>query len=327
MIGTILNFVFLIIGFVLLIKGADYMVEGSSSLAKRLSVSELVIGLTIISFGTSAPELVVNIISALKESNGLVFGNVIGSNLFNILLVLGVAGVISPIKVRQSTIWKEIPFAFLGAVTLFVLVNDALFENGSEPGSLIANKLSHGDGIILLSFFLIFVAYVFAISKENTDVEENIKVLSMPKVILFTGGGLVALVVGGNVVVSNAVSIAKEFGVSEKLIGLTVVAAGTSLPELATTGMASLRGKSDIAIGNIIGSNIFNIFLILGISSTIHPTMYDLALNSDLIVMIIASLLVFVFMFTGKKKGLNRLEAIIFLVIFTGYMAYVIFRG
>lgn len=316
-----LNFLLLIIGFVMLIKGADYLVEGASSLAKKMSVSELVIGLTIISFGTSAPELIINIISAFDKSEGLVFGNVVGSNMFNILLVLGTTGVISPFFVGRGTTWREIPFGLLVSLILFIMVNDRFFNNGSTP------LLSRGEGLVLLSFFLLFLAYVFAISNENFQPEANIKLLPLWQVILYIVGGLVGLLIGGEMVVSHAVTIAEKFGVSEKLIGLTIIAAGTSLPELATGVMAAIRKKPDIAIGNVVGSNIFNILLILGTSATIHPTFYDMSLNEDMYVMLAASLLLFIFLFTGKKHSLNRLESAIFLILFVGYMGYIIHRG
>ncbi len=312
----------LLVGFVLLIKGADFMVEGASSLAKKMNISELVIGLTIISFGTSAPELVVNVISALEKSNGLVFGNVIGSNLFNVLLVLGVAGLIAPLEVGRGTVYREIPFMLLVSVILYILVNDSFFD--------ISNKrdiLSRGDGIVLLSFFLIFLGYVYALSKENFIPEETIKPMAGWLMAVYIVGGMAGLLFGGEMVVNNSVKLAKTFGVSEKLIGLTVVAAGTSLPELATSAVASFKGKTDIAIGNVVGSNIFNVLLILGMSASIHPSYYDASLNQDMLVMLGTSFLLFVFMFTGKGNRLGRLEASIFLVVFVVYMSYIIYRG
>jgi cation:H+ antiporter len=323
-----INFSTLIVGFVLLIKGAEYMVEGASALARKLKVSELVIGLSIISIGTSAPELMINIISSFKGYNGLVFGNVIGSNLFNILLVLGVAGVISSIEVSQSTVWKEIPFSLLAAIILYVLVNDGIFNKSYQEGFSVVDSLSYGDGIILLIFFLIFLVYVFSMAKVEAPAVSDAKIFSLTKSLIFTIGGIVGLMAGGEVVVSSAINIAKTFSVSEKLIGLTIVAAGTSLPELATTAVAAYKKKSDIAMGNILGSNIFNIFFILGTSASIHPTVYDPSLNSDLLFLIFASFLLFIFMFTGKKKGsLTRFESIIFLAMFAGYMFYIIQRG
>lgn len=321
----LLQVLLLIVGFVLLIKGADFMVEGASALAKKMKISELVIGLTIISFGTSAPELVVNVISAFEKSNGLVFGNVIGSNLFNVLLVLGVAGLIAPLEVGRGTVYREIPFVLLVSAILYVLVNDNTFD--------VSNKrdiLSRGDGIILLAFFLIFLAYVYALSKESFIPEETIKPMAGWLMALYIIGGMAGLLIGGDLVVDNAVKLAKTFGVSERLIGLTVVAAGTSLPELATSAVASYKGKTDIAIGNVVGSNIFNILLILGVSASIHPTYYDKSLNQDMLVMIATSFLLFIFMFTGKggkAKKLNKPEATVFLLIFLVYMGYIIYRG
>lgn len=320
----LINFIFLILGFVLLIKGADYLVNGGSSLARRFQVSELVIGLTIISFGTSAPELVVNGISAYEGANGLVFGNVIGSNLFNILLVLGVSAVLLPMRVSSSTVWREIPFSFFGALILFVMVNDSLIDKSSE------NVLSRSDGLILLGFFIMFLTYIFSLAKKNRTAQIQSEISeehSLTMALIFTVGGLIALMFGGDIVVKNAVEFAQSFGVSEKLIGLTVVAAGTSLPELATSAVAAIKGKNDIAIGNVVGSNIFNIFLILGVSSTIHPVAYEMKTNEDIAVLLLASFLLFAFMFTGKKFRLRKTEGAIFLLIFLSYMAYAIVRG
>ncbi len=316
-----ISFLFLIFGFALLIKGADILVNGSSALARRFNISELVIGLTIVSFGTSAPELVVNIISAAEGSSGLVFGNVIGSNLFNILVVLGVSAVITPLSVTRGTTWREIPFGLLGALILFIMTNDILVDGFSQ------NVLSRSDGLVLLAFFLMFLAYVFAISRNKAPSPEEMVTYSLGKSLLFIFGGLAALVWGGDIVVTNSVAIAKHWGVSEKLIGLTIVAAGTSLPELATSAVASYRGKNDIAVGNVVGSNIFNIFLILGVSATIHPAAYDSRINEDLYVLITASLLLFLFMFVGKKNRLNRKEGALFLVIFIVYLVYIVIRG
>ena len=315
----VFSFIFLIIGFFLLIKGADYLVDGSSSLASKLNVSELLIGLTIVAFGTSTPELIVNIIASYQGNTDIAFGNVIGSNLVNILLILGISGLIYPLRTEKNTVWKEIPFSLMAAVVLLILCND-LILNG-EP-----SFLTRGDGIILLLFFIIFLTYSFGLSKIETKDKPDIKSYTNRRIAIYIAVGLIALFFGGRFVVSSAVDIAHSLNISEKLIGLTIVSIGTSLPELFTSAVAAKRHKSDIAIGNIVGSNIFNIFLILGISAIIRPLPYPNILNSDLIILIVASLLLFLTMFTGQKRRLDRWEALLFLILYFGYVIFLISR-
>jgi len=315
----VFSFIFLIIGFFLLIKGADYLVDGSSSLASKLNVSELLIGLTIVAFGTSTPELIVNIIASYQGNTDIAFGNVIGSNLVNILLILGISGLIYPLRTEKNTVWKEIPFSLMAAVVLLILCND-LILNG-EP-----SFLSRGDGIILLLFFIIFLTYSFGLSKIETKDKPDIKSYTNRRIAIYIAVGLIALFFGGRFVVSSAVDIAHSLNISEKLIGLTIVSSGTSLPELFTSVVAAKKHKSDIAIGNVVGSNIFNIFLILGISAIIRPLPYPNILNSDLIILIVASLLLFLTMFTGQKRRLDRWEALLFLILYFGYVIFLISR-
>ncbi len=314
-----LDVAFIVIGFVLLIKGADYLIEGAAALAVRLSVSEIVIGLTVVSFGTSAPELIVNILASLQGRSDITMGNVVGSNIINILLILGVAGIMRPILIEKNTVWREIPFSLLAVIALFISCNDRLFGNGPD-------SISRGEGLIFLLFFIIFITYSFAISGIDLRDRQEIKTLSRIKIIVFMVIGLAGLVGGGKIVVDNAVEVARLLNVSEKVIGLTIVAIGTSLPELFTSAVAAHKGKSDIAIGNIVGSNIFNIFFILAISAIISPVSFAPQLNVDLLILIAASVILFMTMFTGRVRRLDRAEAIFFLVFYFGYLIFLIIR-
>lgn len=307
----IIQILLLILGFGILIKGADWLVDGGSALARRYKISELAIGLTIIAFGTSMPELVVNVFAAQKGHADIVFGNIIGSNIFNLFAILGITGLISPLIVRSSSVWKEIPLSLFAALVLFFLCNSFFSENAI---------LSRVDGIILLIFFGLFLYYVFRQLKvDNVRIEIKHKEFSNFKIWTFIFLGLLFLIAGGRLVVINAVKIANILGVSQTIIGLTIVAVGTSLPELVTSVVAAIKKNNDIAVGNIIGSNIFNIFFILGVSSLIKPVIYNIKFNYDLYLLGIGTLLLFIAMFTGKKKKLDRWEAGILLLIYIGY--------
>jgi cation:H+ antiporter len=309
----------LVIGLVLLVKGADWLVDGASVLAKKFKVSDLAIGLTIVAFGTSAPELVVNIVAASSNLPDLVFGNVIGSNNFNLFAILGIAGIITPLAVQSSTVWKEIPFSLLAAITLFFLANNYFLSE--QP------FLSRYDGVILLGLFAGFLYYVATQLKDSSEVETIApKDYSNLKIGLLILGGLVGLVGGGKLVVDNAVAMAQSLGVSEKIIGLTIIAAGTSLPELATSVVAALKKNADIAIGNIIGSNIFNIFLILGASVLVRPLPFNPSFNTDLYLLLGGTTYLFFAMFTGKRQRLDRWEAVILLSIYLGYTTYLVLQ-
>ena len=317
----ILNFLLLGVGFFILIKGADWLVGGASSLAKRYNVSELAIGLTVVAFGTSAPELVVNAVASYENHPDVVLGNVIGSNIFNLFFILGVAGVIYPLSVQRSTVFKEIPYSLFGGLLLLLLANDVFTGRGEE------NILSTIEGIILFFFFLLFLVYVFfTLKKEKGKVDEEIKVFAMPKTILFIILGLAGLTFGGKLVVSNAIDIARALNLSEQLIGLTIMAAGTSLPELATSLVAATQKKSDLAVGNVIGSNIFNMFFVLAISTMINPIPYTTVFNIDIITFLLGTVVLFIAMFTGEKKMLDRWEALILLMFFMFYNMYLVYR-
>lgn len=306
----------LLIGFVFLIKGANWLVDGASSLARKFKISDLAIGLTIVAFGTSAPELVVNSIASFQGHDDIVLGNIIGSNNINLFIILGIAGLIYPMTVQSSTVWKEIPISFLAAILLLFFAND-IFSSQNPV-------ISRLDGGLLLLLFLGFLFYVYKQLKSEPDQVAKTDEFSNKKITLYIVIGLTGLVLGGKLVVSGATEIATSLGLSEKIIALTIVALGTSLPELATSVVAAFKKNNDIAIGNIIGSNIFNIFFILSISSLIRPINYDPAFNTDLFILIGGTLVLFGAMFTGKKKQLDRWESALLFLTYIGYLVYVI---
>ena len=307
-------------GFFLLIKGADWLVDGASSVAKKLKVSDIVIGLTVVSFGTSAPELIVNVFASIKGSSDLAIANIVGSNISNTLLILGVAAVIFPLTVKRGTVYKEIPFNLLAVAVLWFLVNDQLIDK------LPFNSISRIDGAILLSFFIIFLYYSFGIAKaegKGEKVKEH-KTLTSIAMIL---GGIIGLAIGGEWIVKGAIAMASQFGMSEALIGLTIVAIGTSLPELAASAVAAYKKNSDIAIGNVAGSNIFNVFWILGISAFIRPLDFSTKMNTDIYFLMAITIVLFAFMFIGKKNVLQRSQGFIFLFVYAAYITFLIIRG
>lgn len=303
----------LIVGFVILIKGADFLIDGASSLAKKLSISEIAIGLTIVAFGTSAPELIVNIFASIGGHHEITFGNILGSNIFNILMVLGVAGIISTIVVQRNTILKEIPFLLAATLLVFAL---ALWNS----------DLSLIDGIILLVFLTIFFIYVIGFLKAKPILDSDIVERSYPITLLMILAGVIGLFFGGMFVVDNSVKIARYFKVSEKFIGLTIVALGTSLPEFVTSIIALTKGRNDLAIGNVIGSNLFNILLVLGVSSIISPIPYDAALNIDFIFLSIITIMLFTSMFIGTKHKLTKVESVLFVVLYAFYLVFLFIR-
>jgi len=315
----VLQVLLLIVGFGILIKGADWLVDGGSALARKYKISELAIGFTIIAFGTSMPEFIVNTFAAYKSHSDIVFGNIIGSNIFNLFGILGIAGLITPLIVQTSTVWKEIPISLFATLLLFFLSNSFISD---------IEILSRVDGFILLIFFVLFLYYVLQLLKvENFTPGINHKELSNLKIWIFIIAGLTFLVAGGRMVVINSVQIASSLGISEKIIGLTIVAVGTSLPELATSVVAAMKKNNDIAVGNIIGSNIFNIFFILGVSALIRPVDYNIKFNTDLYLLGAGTFFLFITMFSGKKKILDRWEAGILLLIYIGYTINLIIRN
>lgn len=317
-------FLFLL-GIFFLIKGACYIVEGSSSLANKLGVPTLVIGLTIVAFGTSTPELVVNIFAAIRGSTDIAFGNIIGSNIANILLVLGLAAIIKPIKLVVSTIWKEIPFSFLAVVILFIFSNFKLIDKIDLP------LLTRASGMIMLCFFIIFVYYTVEMAKKNKrelDKKDlKIKKYSNYKIFLMILGGLAGLYLGGKWVVDGAIFIASKLGLSQFLISATIIAIGTSLPELATGIVAIKKKDDDLTVGNSVGSNIFNIFWILGITALIAPIAIPGFINIDIIFLGMVTFLLFIFLFIGKKHQIDRWQGIMFILLYAAYITFIAIRG
>jgi len=323
MITTILLF---ILGFIFLVKGADFLVEGSSSIAKKFGISNLVIGLTVVAFGTSAPELIVSAIAAWNESTGIALGNIIGSNISNTLLILGISAIIFPLAVKKSTVSKEIPLSLLAILAVAFLVNDRLIDG------MDISVLTRIDGFILILFFSIFIYYTFGISKVKTGIVEELKEEKIKKhknisSIFMIFGGLVGLYFGGRWIVDGAIVFATHFGLSEELIGLTIVAIGTSLPELAASAMAAYKKHTDIAVGNIIGSNIFNLFWVLGVSSIINPIAYNPILNIDILILFLSTILVLFAIFFGSKRTIGKWEGISLVSVYVVYIIFLIIRG
>ncbi|NCO04748.1 MAG: calcium/sodium antiporter [Candidatus Magasanikbacteria bacterium] len=310
---------FLVIGIVVLIGGAEMLVRGSSSIAKRWGISSIVIGLTVVAFGTSAPELVVNMLSATQGSTDLAIGNIVGSNMANILLILGIGALMTTLKVKEGTTFKEIPFALLAIVLVVIMGNDGLLDG------TVQNVLSRTDGLAFIAFFIIFLYYTFGISRAKGE-KDAVETYSWSTSVLMFLLGLVGLVLGGKWIVDSAITIAAAAGLSESLIGLTVVALGTSLPELATTIVAVRKGHTDLAIGNVIGSNIFNVFWILGLTSVVKPIPFDVNTNLDVIFTTFGTLLLFLFMFIGKRHRLERWQGVLFILLYIGYMVFAIVR-
>lgn len=317
-----MDIVALLGGLLLILVGANALTDGASSVAKRFNISPLVIGLTIVAFGTSAPELTVSIVSALKGSADMAIGNVVGSNIFNTLMIVGCTAAIVPIGMNKGTLSKEIPLCILASVVLFICGNDVLINGAIE------NTISSSDGMLLLCFFLIFLSYTFAIARNGNGGEEETKIKMMPiwKSVLFIVGGLLGLIYGGQFFVNGASGIARSLGVSESIIGLTLVAGGTSLPELATSVVAALKKNPEMAIGNVIGSNLFNIFFVLGCSASISPLNMKGITNIDLGVMIGACVLLYLFGLFIRKRTITRVEGIVMVLCYVGYMVYLV-RG
>lgn len=313
------------LGFVFLIKGADFLVDGASKIAKRFHVSEMIIGLTIVSFGTSLPELLVNITASYKGNPEIAIGNIFGSNIANILLILGVSAMIKPLPITKNIYFSEIPFSLVATLLVGFLANAALF---TDTRTL---SLSQLDGGILLLFFSLFMGYIYAVHQnnklENAAQEEDEQEKSLVKPSLLILLGLVGLYFGGEWVVSGAIVIAKAFGLSETFIGLTIIAIGTSLPELITSAVATYRGNTDIAVGNVVGSNIFNMLWILGVSAIIRPLPFDVASNSDIIMIILSSALLLFAVAVGKGAKIVRWEGLVFVLVYILYIYFLIQRG
>lgn len=329
-------YVLLLFGFLLLVKGADYFVDGSSNIAKFLGIPTLLIGLTIVAFGTSAPEAAVSVTASIKGQNGIALGNVIGSNIFNLLCVVGMSAFIKPLSVKKSILLKEFPFLILSSVLLLILGNDLIFQQNQNP------VLSLSDGVVFLMFFGIFIYYLVEVSinyrntnrnlisntnieLSSNDISNNNSDISLSKSIVLSILGILGIIIGGKLVVDCSSNIALNFGVSQKMVGLTIVSIGTSLPEFVTSVVAASKGESDIALGNVIGSNIFNILFILGVSSLITPISVDPSLFLDISIMIIVTIIAYVFAI--RKKDISKFEGIILICSYILYMIYVVLKN
>ncbi|PKK89702.1 MAG: sodium:proton exchanger [Candidatus Wallbacteria bacterium HGW-Wallbacteria-1] len=326
---TIKALVSIIVGFLLLVKAADWLVSASCSLARRLGIEDMIIGLTVVAFGTSMPEFMVNILSSLNGSSDIAIGNVLGSNICNILLILGLSALLFPLPVAKDTVIAEIPFSLTAALLLAFLVKFSFFQisfqntniNGSQ------NILNAEDGILLLCFFLMFMAYIFFIAREKNESEILPDEIPLKKSVLMLITSLFGLYLGGEWVVRGAVEIARNMGLSESLIALTIVAIGTSLPELFTSVTAAAKGRTDLAVGNIVGSNIFNILWILGVSSLIRPLEFNLSSDFDMIMTVFASTLLLLALVLGRKMEIQRRDGLIFVSTYIWYIYRIILRG
>ncbi len=315
-----MNLILLLVGFVALIYSADRLIDGASSLAKNFRVPDIVIGLTVVAFGTSAPELAVNVYSSFVGKSELVMGNVLGSNIFNVCGILGITSIVHALSIQRSTVWLEIPFNFLSILVVSVMGLDMLVDGAT------GNALARSEGIVLLAFFLIFLVYNIQLSLQNPSEEGVYPTYSTLRSIFLLVFGLVGLAIGGRLIVYSATNLAANLGISDRVIGLTVVSIGTSLPELATSLIAVRKKVIDIAVGNVVGSNIFNIFLVLGISSTVRPVYVDPDSAVDFGLNIFLGILLFVFAFTGKKFSIERWEGIILVLVYLIYLILLILQ-
>lgn len=311
-----------ITGLVVLIVSADFLVKGASSVAARYGVSPLVIGLTVVSFGTSMPEMLVSMTAGMQGSADLAVSNVLGSNIFNTLVVLGVAAIIYPLRVQSSTVVSEIPFSLSAAILLGFLANAALFTSKPEL------SISRLDGGILLLFFLLFMLYIFSISHEDGG-DDLVAPQDRPvmRSIIFIIVGVTGLFFGGQWTVDGGVGLARSWGVDDALIGLTIIAIGTSLPELVSSAVAAYRKEADIAVGNVVGSNIFNILWILGVTASVHELPFDAISNIDIIMVIAATMLILLAIVASRAATITRTFGFIFIGTYIAYLAYVIQRG
>lgn len=320
------------IGLFILVKGADFLVDGASALAARFGIHPIAIGLTVVAFGTSTPELVVSLTSALRGSTDIALGNVIGSNIFNILFILGLSAMIYPLTVMKNTVWKEIPLSFLAAilVTLFgiqTFINAGSFNTSFLASTQVIGEINRFGGFVLLSFFIIFLYYTFGIAKVTGTADIDIKKRTILQTVLLIAGGLAALTFGSQIAVENAIAIARTLHISDTLIGFTLVAAGTSFPELFTNIAAVRKKNADIAVGNIIGSNIFNIFFILGITALFKDIPIRGVQVVDIFVLLLTTFILFVAMFLGKKHSIGRKEGGIMFLTYIAYTVFLFIRG
>ena len=316
--------VLLIVGLALILFGANYLTEGAADMAKRMRVSEFVVGLTVVAMGTSMPEFVVSFMSALRGKADVAVGNIVGSNLFNGLFILGVTALILPLKYTRDSLKKDILFGVLASVVLFIVASDTLLERAS------ANVINRSEGILMLGFFVIFMIYtIYSAQGPRRTKRVRPPVVVKRKLwlsLVMLVGGLAGLIYGGSLFLDNAIVLAQHMGVSESVIAVTLLAGGTSLPELSASVVSAVKKKPGIALGNVIGSNIFNIFLILGVSATVSPLTTGDIIPADMLAVIAAAMLLFLCAYTFKKATLDRIEAVIFILLYVGYIAWVLNR-
>ncbi len=319
-------YVLFVVGFIILIKGADLLVDGASSIGVKLKLPSIVIGLTIVSFGTSLPELLVNMVASFNGNSQLAIGNVLGSNIANILLILGISALIRPLPITKNTYFSEIPFSLIATLLVGFLANATIFNEADQTDGLL---LSSYDGVVLLFFFVLFLSYVYVVAKQNNDEIEGLEIpiMTNQKSVIYILIGIVGLYFGGQWVVNGAIELATLFGMSQSFIGLTIVAIGTSLPELVTSIIAVRRNNTDIAVGNAVGSNIFNLLWILGLSATIKPLAFEVVSNSDIFMIIIASTMLIMAVIVGKKTVISRWEGLWFFLAYIAYMVFLVIRG
>lgn len=321
----IISILLLIVGGALVLFGADRLTDGATALARRFGVTEMVIGLTVVAFGTSLPEFVTSFMSTLKGSSDISIGNIVGSNIFNTLVIVGASALVYPIVIRKSTVTKDIPFSVLASIMLIVVVFDVALDGAAM------NILARTDGLVMLGFFSVFMAYTFFMARNTEELsnsnESNVPVKQMPywKIFLFIILGLAGLVLGGNLFVESACEIALSLGISETVVGLTIVAAGTSLPELATSVVAARKGSSAIAIGNVVGSNIFNIFFVMGMCATIAPMKVGNISYIDLALMLVSMLMLWGFSFSKRK--IERWEGALLVIVYLIYLSYLVYNA
>ncbi|HSV88529.1 MAG TPA: calcium/sodium antiporter [Bacteroidales bacterium] len=319
-------FVLFVIGFVLLVYGANFLVDGAASFAKKKGLSNVVIGLTIVAMGTSTPELVVNVIASMAGADDVAMGNVLGSNIANILLILGISSAIYPLVVKVNHKWKKIPFALevpiaiAGAIIIGILANEHLIFNTGR------SEISRINGLVLVAFFLGYLFYSFKYANHGPDEEVEVKDMPVWRSIVLIPLGIGAMALGGSWIVDGAVKIAEMFDMSEAIISLTIVAVGTSLPELATSVAAAIKKNAGIAVGNIVGSNIFNVFFILGISTIVNPIDFNPVMNFDILVALFTTVILFVFLFLGRRNVLERWQGVLLVILYVFYVTALIFQ-
>lgn len=320
----ILDIIYLIAGLVLILTGANALTDGASAIARRIGISDLVVGLTVVAFGTSAPELVISVMSAANGNAGMAIGNVVGSNIFNILAIIGITAMVRPIVIERTVMTREVPMVLISSVVLLILGNTSLLDGAEAPA------VTRADGLLLLIFFGLFIWYTFATAKsaapdEPAGVNASAKGQMKPlKSILWVVGGLAMLVIGGDRFVAGASGIASMMGISDAVIGLTIAAAGSSLPELATSIVAARKGQTSLAVGNVIGSNIFNIFFVLGATATIHPVAFGTIGNIDLLTLTGASALFLCCGWLIGRRTITRAEGAIFTLSYIAYITYLV---